>query len=153
MPIIWTLDCFLRLYMYIYSILYSIYSIFSPKLTSKSWILTSEKSCTSCPNWREGEEVIWTKSKRTAVFSQDTVPLNNLENFRLTWKVSRLSGKFLDDPEKKSTPGSLWQCLFLCQLKLDVSHTAVQLFGLLAFSSIWFRGSKVDGKIEVPVLP
>ena len=36
------------------SILYSINSISSPKLTFKSWILTSEKSSTSCPNRGEG---------------------------------------------------------------------------------------------------
>ena len=51
MPVIWTLKCFFRLY--IYSISYSTYSIFSPKLSFKSWISTLEKSCTSCPNWRE----------------------------------------------------------------------------------------------------
>ena len=40
--------------MHIYSILYSIYSIFSSKLTFKSWILTSEKKGPSCPNWGDG---------------------------------------------------------------------------------------------------
>ena len=38
--------------LHIYSILYSIYSIFSSKLTFKSWISTSEKrgpSCSNCP--------------------------------------------------------------------------------------------------------
>ena len=41
--------------MHIYSISYSIYSIFSSKLTFKSWILTSEKRGPSCPNWGHGE--------------------------------------------------------------------------------------------------
>ena len=54
--------------MYTFSILHSIYSICSSRHTFKSWIWTSEKSCTSCPNWGVGGEVIWTKSKRTAVF-------------------------------------------------------------------------------------
>ena len=48
---------------------YNVYMVLlSRKLTFKSWILTSEKSCTSCPNW---EEVIWTESKRTT-FSMRT---------------------------------------------------------------------------------
>ena len=38
--------------------------------------MASEKSCISCPNWREGGggEVIWIKSKRTAVFPRESVP-------------------------------------------------------------------------------
>ena len=37
--------------------------------------LTFKKSCTSCPNWvKGGEEVIWTKSKRTHSFSQENIP-------------------------------------------------------------------------------
>ena len=36
----------------------------------------SEKSCTSCPNWEEGGEVIWTKFKRTAAFFWDVFPYN-----------------------------------------------------------------------------
>ena len=69
------MNCYFR--MYKCSILYNIYSIFSSKLTFKSWILTSEKSCTSCPNWGEGAggwEVIWTKFKRTTVFFRESVP-------------------------------------------------------------------------------
>ena len=34
-------------------------------MVSNSTFLAFRKSCTSCPNWGE---VIWTKSKRTAVF-------------------------------------------------------------------------------------
>ena len=49
MPMYWT---FFRLH--IFSILYSIHSIFSSKLTFKSWILTSEKKGASCPNWGQG---------------------------------------------------------------------------------------------------
>ena len=49
MPIIWTLNCYF--WMYICSISYSIYSIFSSKLSFKSWILMWEKSC---PNFGEG---------------------------------------------------------------------------------------------------
>ena len=51
MPMYWTFNCF-RLH--IYSILYSIYSILSSKLTFKSWISTSEKRGPSCPNWGHG---------------------------------------------------------------------------------------------------
>ena len=59
MLIIWTLNCVLGC-MYSIYIRYSINSILNPKLTFKSWISTSEKRFTSCPNWGEG--------KRTAVF-------------------------------------------------------------------------------------
>ena len=45
--------------MHIYSILYSIYSIFSSKLTFKSWILTSEKRGPSCPNSGHGGGFRW----------------------------------------------------------------------------------------------
>ena len=48
MSIIWALYCLFRLYIHI--VYYIVISIFSPKLTFKSWILTSEKSFTSCPN-------------------------------------------------------------------------------------------------------
>ena len=55
--------------MHIYSILYSIYSIFSSKLTFKSWILTSEKKGPSCPNWgKEGGYVIRAMPERKRFF-------------------------------------------------------------------------------------
>ena len=45
-------------------------------MSLKSTFLAFKKSCTSCPNWGEGEgrEVIWTKSKRTATFFLETFP-------------------------------------------------------------------------------
>ena len=49
----------------------SIYSIFSSQLTFKSWILTSEKNVKVVQIGGEEGEVIWTKSKRTAVFPRD----------------------------------------------------------------------------------
>ena len=42
-----------------------VYSICSPDFQILNFDIG--KSCTSCPNWGRGE-VIWTKSKRTAVF-------------------------------------------------------------------------------------
>ena len=38
---------------------------------------SSKKSCTSCPNWGWG--VIWTKSKRTAVFFSGERLLSNIK--------------------------------------------------------------------------
>ena len=44
-------------------------------MSLKSTFLALKKSGTSCPNWREGgEEVISTKSKRTATFFRETFP-------------------------------------------------------------------------------
>ena len=61
--------------MFICSILCSIYSIFSSKLTFKSWILTSENVLQVVQiGGKGGVEVIWTKSKRTSVFPHETVP-------------------------------------------------------------------------------
>ena len=37
-------------------------------MSPKSTFLVFKKCCTSCPNWGEGGEVIWTKSKRRATF-------------------------------------------------------------------------------------
>ena len=45
--------------------IYSIYRIFSPKLSYKYWILTSEKSFTRCPNWGGGN---LDKIQKKAVF-------------------------------------------------------------------------------------
>ena len=62
--------------MHIYSILYSIYSSFSSKLTFKSWILTSEKKGPSCPNWGQGGRVRWFGQcpKENDFFSIDVFP-------------------------------------------------------------------------------
>ena len=60
--------------LFIYSISYFIYSIFSPKLTSKSWISTSEKKLYKLSKLGRGRDVIWTKSKRRAVFFSGDLP-------------------------------------------------------------------------------
>ena len=46
MPMYWTFNCFLNL-------------PFSPQVTFKSWILTSEKKGPSCPNWGQGGGFRW----------------------------------------------------------------------------------------------
>ena len=43
-------------------------------MSLKSTFFGVKKSGTSCPNWGEGGEVIWTKSKRTATFFRETIP-------------------------------------------------------------------------------
>ena len=63
-------------------------------MSLKSTFLAFKKSCTSCPNWEEGEgEVIWSKSKRTAVFPHEIVP-------NATWSI--IDGDDITEQESKS---------------------------------------------------
>ena len=75
MPMYWTFNCFFRLH--IYSILYSIYSIFSSKLTFKSWISTSEKKRTKLPelgSWGGGLGNSGSARKKTFFFLIEAFP-------------------------------------------------------------------------------
>ena len=60
--------------MYICSILHSIYSICSSRHTFKSWIWTSEKSCTSCSNWGVGGGGNLDKIQKNSSFFRESVP-------------------------------------------------------------------------------
>ena len=70
--------------------MYSIsFSIFCPKPTVKSWISTSEKSSTSCPNWGEGMLVIRAMPEKMHSFPQETVP-NNDNWGNMKWSLSHM---------------------------------------------------------------
>ena len=71
------------------------YSISSPKLTCKSWISTSEKSCTCCPNWREG--VNSGNARKNAFFSTGE---------RL-FKNNKLSEKHIEEKTNNRTQQTL----------------------------------------------
>ena len=61
--------------LHIYSILYSIYSIFSSKLAFKFLIFSSEKKGPSCPKWGQGGvQVIRAMPERKRFFSVDVFP-------------------------------------------------------------------------------
>ena len=63
MPIILTSNCLQDMYC-----LYNIYSNFSPQLTCKYCILTSEKSSTSCTNWGGNSD----NARKKAIFLRRT---------------------------------------------------------------------------------
>ena len=76
MPMYWTFR------LHIYSISYSIYGIFSSKLTFKSWISTSEKRGPSCPNSGHGGGGLGDSgnARKKTFFFHWCLPLANFTN-------------------------------------------------------------------------
>ena len=82
--------------MHIYSISYRIYSIFSSKLTFKSWILASEKRGPSCQNWGHGGG-LRNSGKRKRFFFNWSLPLGEPPpiNVFLEWRPNQFVDLFL----------------------------------------------------------
>ena len=115
MPIIWTLNCYFR--MYICSILYSIYSIFSSDFqilnfdVGKMFYKLSNMGGRG-GGGRTGAKVIWTASKRTAFFFVSP-SLTDL------FFCKDISGTNVSQPSHLGWGGSYpWLLLMLLETKL-----------------------------------
>ena len=117
MPMIWTLNCFLGFICIVYYniLLYNVFLVLNWLEDLKIWRRKKVAQVVQIGGRGEGGEVIWTKSKRTAVFSRET-PLPDW----LTWerRVSFCLGRL----HKKWNFSGLLRCVrfLLTQFNLIV---------------------------------